>query len=171
MFKIIISALICLQTSIYSLQYADVDGNIVSMNTYQGKKILLVNIATGSTHVSQLGELQQLQQQYGDSVVVIAFPSNSFGNETRSNADIKQFCQSTYGTSFQIAAKDNVAGIGIQPIYNWLAHAADNGIMNGIVGGDFQKFLVNNQGMLVGVFAPSVSPMDSSVIEAINTAY
>jgi glutathione peroxidase len=168
MYSILLGAASFLLSSIYSYQFTDTDGNTVNMSAYQGKKILLVNIATGSSRVSQLAELQQLHQQYGDSLVIIAFPSNSFGNETRSNAEIKQFCQSNYGATFKIAAKNNVTAAGIQPIYNWLANISENGMMNGVVGADFQKFLIDKEGKLVGIFSPSVKPTHSSVIDAVT---
>jgi glutathione peroxidase len=100
--------------------------------------------------------------------VIIAFPSNSFGNETRSNADIKQFCQNNYGASFRIAAKNNVMAAGLQPMYDWLADAEKNGMMAGVVGGDFQKFLIDKEGRLVGVYSPSVKPTHGSIISAIT---
>jgi glutathione peroxidase len=137
-------------TSIYSLQFTDTEGNNVNMSSYQGKKILLVNIATESPKASQLAGLQQLHQQYGDSLVIIAFPSNSFGNEEKTNSEIKLFCQSNYGVTFKIAAKNSVSGSGIQSIYTWLGDINLNGSMNGTVGGDFQKFLVNKEGVLIG---------------------
>jgi glutathione peroxidase len=165
---LLLFSLLFLSTSIYTLQFTDVDGNQVSMSNYQNKKILLVNIATGSPRVSQLAGLQQLHQTYGDSLVIIAFPSNSFANETRSNAEIKQFCQSNYGVTFKIAAKNPVAGAGIQSIYNWLAQASENGVMDGTVGRDFQKFLISKEGTLIGVFAPSVVPTDPQILNAIT---
>lgn len=155
-------------TSIYSLQFTDVDGNPVSMSSYQNKKILLVNIATGNSKVSQLAGLQQLQQTYSDSLVIIAFPSNSFGNEARTNAEIKQFCQATYGVTFKIAAKNSVTGAGIQSVYNWLAHVSDNGAMDAVVAKDFQKFLIDKDGKLIGAFGASVAPMDSQIVNAIT---
>lgn len=161
-------SLFLVTTSIYTLQFQDTDGNTVSMSQYQNKKILLVNIATNGTRVNQLAGLQQLHQQYGDSVVIIAFPSNSFGHEPRTNTEIKQFCQSNYGVTFKIAAKNPVAGTGIQSIYFWLAHTSENGVMNGTVGGDFQKFLIDKNGSLIGVFAPSVTPTDSLIVDALT---
>lgn len=168
MYNILLGVYCLFITSIYSLSFTDTDGNTVTMNQFQGKKILLVNIATGSPRVNQLADLQQLQQQYGDSLVIIAFPSNSFGNESRSDAAIKQFCRSNYGATYRIAAKNSVLATGLQPIYSWLADISENGMMTGVVGGDFQKFLIDKEGNLVGVFSPSVKPTHSSVISAIT---
>ncbi len=167
MLTILMSWLIA-TTSIYSLQFQNVDGGTVNMSQYEGKKILIVNIATGSSKVDQLAGLQQLHQQYGDSVVVIGFPSNSFGDESRSNAEIKQFCQNNYGVSFVLAAKNPITGPGIQPVYNWLTNNNENGVMGDSVLNNFQKFLINKEGMLIGVFGPSVEPMSPGIINAIT---
>lgn len=157
-----------LYTSIYSLSFTDTDGSTVNMNSFQNKKILLVNIATNSPRVGQLTGLLQLKQQYGDSLVIIAFPSNSFGNETRSDAEIKQYCQQNYNVNFFIASKNSVFGLYIQPVYNWLKHTEENGVMDVEIMSDFQKILINNDGNIIGVFAPGVSPTDTSIVSAIT---
>lgn len=157
-----------LYTSIYTLSFTDTDGSTVNMNSFQNKKILLVNIATNSPRVGQLTGLQQLKQQYGDSLVIIAFPSNSFGNETRSDAEIKQYCQQNYNVNFFIASKNSVFGLYIQPVYNWLKHTEENGVMDVEIMSDFQKILINNDGNIIGVFAPGVSPTDTSIVSAIT---
>jgi glutathione peroxidase len=155
-------------TSLYSIQYKDVNNITQSMSQFQNKKILIVNIATGSSKVNQLAGLQQLQQLYGDSVVIIVFPSNSFGYETRSDTEIKQFCTSKYGATFKIAAKNNVTGNNAIPVFNWLAHVDQNGIMDAPAQANFQKFLIGKDGNLIGVFAPSVDPMDNLIRDAIT---
>lgn len=164
-------AFIMLNSSIYNLQFQDIDGNTVSMSQYQGKKILLVNIATGSPRVSQLAGLQQLHQQYGDSLVVIGFPSNSFGSESRSNAEIKQFCQANYGVTFLLAAKTEVAGQQAHPIFNWLANVSENGVIGVPAQKNFQKFLISKNGTLVAYYVPVVEPTDTSVTEAITSQF
>ena len=75
-----------MSTGIYDYTVPKIDGGMISINDLRDKKILFVNIATGSDRVTQLGQLQQLQEQYADSLVIIGFPSNSFGNESRNNA-------------------------------------------------------------------------------------
>jgi glutathione peroxidase len=159
-------ALFVINTSIYTLEFQDIDGNAQSMSQFQGKKILLVNIATESPRVNQLAGLQQLHQQYGDSVVIIGFPSNSFGAEPRTNAEIKAFCQTNYGVTFLLASKTEVAGTQSHPIFNWLANATENGVIAVPTQRNFQKFLIGKTGMLSGYFVPAVEPADSSVIES-----
>lgn len=156
------------QSSIYGLSVPDTQGGSIDFNELRGKKLLLVNIATGSARAGQLGELQQLQQQYSDSLIVIGFPTDDFSHESRSNADIKTFCQSQYGVSFLLAAKASVKGGALQPAYGWLTRQSENGIMDGEVQDDFQKYLVSSQGQLIGVFAGQVSPLDQQVTDAIT---
>lgn len=168
MYKLLFLAIAAHLGSIYDFQVTDVDNNTINFSNFQGKKILLVNIATGSTNVSQLEQLQQLQQQHTDSLVVIGFPSNSLGHEPRSNSEIKQFCQEQYGANFRLAAKGSVRGADIQPLYNWLTHQSENGVLSNEVLADFQKFLVGRNGLLIGVFGPGVNPMDSTILNAIS---
>lgn len=155
-------------TSIYSITVTDIDGGQINFSEFQGKKILIVNTASNSRYVSQYGELQQLHQAYGDSVVIIAFPSNSFDNEPMTNAEIKAFCQNNYNVTFKIAQKASVAGANVQSIYNWLAQQSENGVMNGVVVTDFQKFLIDENGLLIGVFAPSINPLHNSITNALT---
>ncbi len=158
-------------TSIYSLQFQNSSGATINVSSFQGKKILLVNIASGSSRVGQLDGLRQLQQQHGDSLVIIAFPSNSFGNEPRTDAEIAQFCQSTYNSNFIIAAKGSVQGAGIQSIYHWLANQTENGDTNLAINADFQKVLIAKDGSIQAVFSPKVLPMDADITEAIAINY
>ena len=169
--KVLVAATV-LTTSVYSFSVSNTQGGTINLNSYQHKSILFVNIATGnSSRVSQLAGLQQLQQQHADSLVIIAFPSNSFGNEPRSNAEIQQFCQSNYGVTFPIAALGAVEGAGTQPIYHWLTTKTENGNMDVQVKGDFQKFLVDSEGNLVGVFSGSVLPNDTELTSAITSSF
>ncbi|WP_162915397.1 glutathione peroxidase [Paraflavitalea soli] len=166
---LLIQFLLCiLLTGIYDIQITSIDGTAVSMSKFRQQKILLVNIATGSPRVGQLGELQQLHQQYGDSLVIIAFPSESFGHEARTNEEIARFCRDNWQVGFLLAAKDPVTGTAQQPLYHWLTTLADNGVNNTAPAGDFHKFLIGKEGNIIGIFAPSVSPLDSTLINAIK---
>jgi glutathione peroxidase len=167
MLKLLIIAS-CLYSSIYSIHFNSITGDDQNFGQYQGKKILIVNIATGSDKVSQIGQLEELYQQYHDSLVIIAFPSNSFGNEPKTNAEIKQLCEGVFHTTFPLAQKGAVMGTNAVPIYQWLASQAENGVMNGTVVQDFQKFLVDKNGALIGVFGPETDPMSTAIREAIT---
>jgi glutathione peroxidase len=163
----IISIITFFLTTFHSISYTDTNGKEVSFSTFKGEKVLIVNIATESPNVDQLSGLQDLQNRFGDSLVIIAFPSNSFGNESRTDGQIRTFCKKAYGATFRIAQKGEVRGNAIQAIYNWLSKASQNGVVNGNVTADFQKFLIDGEGNLVGFFSPKVQPMNSSILKAI----
>ncbi|HMJ47150.1 MAG TPA: hypothetical protein VK498_07450 [Ferruginibacter sp.] len=165
--KILISVIL-FNASFYNITVNEIGGTNIPLSNYQNKLILVVNIATSSERVSQLGSLQQLQQQFSDSLVIIGFPTNSFGHETRNNSEIKQFCQTNYGVNFLLVSKGAVSGAAIQPVYNWLIKQSENGITNSEVKGDFQKYLINKSGVIVGIFSGSVSPLDNKITSAIT---
>jgi glutathione peroxidase len=164
----ILSLIALYLTSFHSLSYTSSNGSAVPFSIYQGKKVLIVNMATGSPKVSQIEGLQELQERFGDSLVIIAFPSNSFGNEPKTDAEIMTMCIDTYGATFKIAQKGPVVGNGMQQTYSWLAQSSENGTVNGVVSTDFQKFLIDGQGNIVGYFSSKVEPMDSKLIAAIS---
>lgn len=139
------------------------------MNRYRGKKILIVNIASESPRVGQLAQLQALQQLHPDSLVVLGFPSNSFGHEPLSDTALQAFCRDHYGVTFQLASKQPVKGAGMQPIFQWLSNRSENGVMDQPIKGDFQKFLISESGNLIGVFSPSVEPMSDELKDALNS--
>lgn len=164
----ILSAVIALVTNFYSLNFTDTNGSNVAMSSFAGKRILITNIATNSPDSAQIGELQQLKQQFGDSLVIIAFPSNSFGNEQRSNAEIKQYLQSQYGATFIIAEKSAVTGPNINPVFSWLTHSSENGAWDHGISKDYQKFLIDGEGNLAGIFSTIVRPMSQNFINKIT---
>lgn len=155
-------------TGIYSIPVSGINNTPLDLSDFEGKKILFVNIASSSGYVDQLNQLQELYDTHGDSLVIIAFPSNSFGNEPLDNTAIEQFCISTYGVSFPIAAKSGVTGSNKHPVYEWLTNQAANGVVGNEVYSDFQKFIINGEGDLIAVFGGSVPPDHPGIIYAIT---
>jgi glutathione peroxidase len=145
-----------------------INGAHTTMASLKGKKILIVNIATGSSLVGQLEGLEKLHKQFADKVTIVAIPSNSFNHEPKDNSEIEKFCGTNYHTSFLITAKVPVKGEGLSPIYEWLTDQNKNGVMSGEVRSDFQKYLIDENGKLVGAFAPKIDPLDASIQDAIT---
>lgn len=154
--------------SIYNYVIPSVDTSPISFSKYQHKKILIVNTASGSDQVNQLAALQQLYMQHKDSMVIIAFPSNSFGNEPLTDSAIKIFMQQSHGITFPIAAKSDVQGKEINDIYKWLQDKLLNGTISGTVSTDFKKFLIGKRGKVIGQFDSSVSPLSTMIRDAIK---
>ena len=167
--KLLVVALLFLSDGVYDYQMTDISGNQINLSDFQGKKILFVNTATNSEYVDQYASLEQLYQKYKDSLVIIATPSNSFGNEPDSNSDIKNFVDSQYNIHYILAAKSDVAGDSIPAVYQWLTQKNLNQYFQNPVHGDFFKFLVTSNGEMIGIFAPSVDPMDSTLQTVIQT--
>jgi glutathione peroxidase-family protein len=171
MFKLLVVGAVIFSgaiVSIYSITVTDMDKNSISFNSYKDKTILIVNTATSGSGAAQLAELETLYQQHKDSLVIIAFPSNSFGHEPGTNAEIKAVMQNTHGITFPIAEKSCVKGDTANAIYLWLGNKIANDIMEAKVKRDFQKFLIDKNGSIVARFDSSVSPLSTVVQDAIH---
>ena len=158
-------------SSIYTKQFTNLSGTQISMAQYQGKKMLIVNIASGSEYAAvQIPQLQQLYQQYKDSVVVIAFPSNDFGKEPRTDANLKLLLQNTYHTTFPVSLRTGVkdSTATTHAVYQWLQRQTENGSMGMKVKTDFQKYLIDKDGTIIAVFGASTKPLDNAIKNAIT---
>jgi len=159
-------------SSIYNFYFKSLSSDSeISLSQYQGKKMLLVNMASESPYAAvQIPQMEQLYQQYHDSLVVIGFFSNDFNNEPREDNVLKLLMTNTYHatfpTSVRISVKDSTGNT--DPLYNWLQHKFENGVMDVKVRKDFQKYLVEKDGTLVGVFAGRINPADPQIINAIT---
>lgn len=157
------------QSTIYSFQLDSINNNkTINFSAFQGKKIVIVNIATADSNTNQLAELEQFYQLYKDSVVIIAIPSNSFNTEPRTNSQIATFCTANYNIHFPLAAKVLVTGATAHNLYKWLTQKTLNTIINSTVNGSFQKYLINKQGKLAGVFGRKTKPMSQTFRHAIE---
>lgn len=154
--------------SIYSISVNDNTGNTINFAAFTGKKILLVNTASNSTNAGQYAQLEQLYQLHKDSLVIIAFPSNDFGNEPGSNDSIANWVRANYNIHYLLAEKIIVSGSEKSYLYNWLSDINANGMMNSSVSHDFYKYLINGEGKLIGIFNEEVSPLDDKVQDAIT---
>jgi glutathione peroxidase len=147
---------------IYDFQLVDIDGNTINLSDFQGKKILIVNTASNSEYAGQYGSLEQLYQKYSDSLVIIAVPSNSFGNEPESNDSVKNYVMNNYNIHYILTSKMDVAGDTIAPLFQWFADTSQS------VNKDFFKFLISEQGDIIGVFDETIDPMNAIIQDMIQ---
>lgn len=145
----------------YAQQAVDIDGKKVPLSSYMGKVALVVNTASQCGFTPQYEGLEALYQKYKDrGFVVLGFPSNDFGSqEPGSNAEIKTFCEKTYRTTFPLFAKDKVTGSEKQPLYKFLTETSAKGAVEE-VSWNFEKFLIDPKGNVVGRFKSRVKPSD-----------
>lgn len=128
--------------NIYDLSFTDNSGNEIKLESFKGKDILIVNTASQCGYTKQYEDLQKIQS---DSVVVIGFPCNQFGNqEPGTTEEIKTFCTNVYGITFPISQKVEVNGPNAHPVYKYLKESSD--ITN--IGWNFEKFLVSRDGSI-----------------------
>ena len=156
--------------SLYDLSITLNNGNSTPLSTYKGKKILIVNTASDCGYTDQYDALQKLYEGNKDRLVIIGFPANDFkGQERGSDEEIEQFCRLNYGVTFPLAKKSTVIeGPDQHPVFKWLTDKNKNGWTNKKPSWNFSKYLVNEQGILVNYFDPSISPAGKEVTEAIK---
>lgn len=152
-------------SSIYDIDVVGIDGVKLDLKTFQGRKILFVNVASKCLFTTQYKELQELFDQNKEKLVVIGVPCNQFGNqEAGSNLEIKSFCDFTYRVTFPLTTKMEVKGEKIHPLYDWLTSKKLNGRKNSVVKWNFQKYLVDENGQLVDVFLSSTNVSNDRVL-------
>ncbi len=146
-----------------------IDGTDVDLNAYQGKVVLVVNVASRCGATPQYKGLQALYEKYKDQgFVVLGFPANDFGaQEPGSDEQIKEFCTSKYDVTFPMFAKITVKGAGKPKLYQVLTETADPA---GEIGWNFEKFLIGKDGQVAGRFKTRVSPDDADLVAAIEAA-
>jgi len=148
------------QQSFYDFTVVDVHGFEFDLAQLQGKKVLVVNTASGCAFTPQYEELQNLYLKYGgDDFVILAFPSNDFGKqEPGSNKEIAAFCTNEYEISFPVMAKIKIKGDEKHPLYKWLTEASENGVEDSKVSWNFQKYMIDEGGQLIGHADPWKKP-------------
>ncbi len=155
--------------SVYDFKVDGLEGGSIDLSAYKGKKILIVNTASKCGYTPQYEGLEKLYEQNKDKLVIIGFPANNFMfQEPGDNAEIKTFCQKNYGVTFPMAAKISVKGKKMHPLYVWLTQKKYNHYSDNSVKWNFQKYLIDEKGNLVGVFAPGVDPLSEEMTKAIN---
>jgi glutathione peroxidase len=148
-----------------------IDGQTADLEDYEGKVVLIVNVASQCGLTPQYKGLQSLYDTYKDKgLVVLGFPCNQFGaQEPGTDADIKQFCSTNYKVTFPMFAKIDVNGDGAAELYKYLTtHQADP-VGTGKISWNFEKFLVGRDGKLVNRFSPRTAPDNADLIKAIES--
>lgn len=158
-------------SSIYQYKVKDINGETFDMSSLKGKKILLVNVASKCGFTPQYAQLEELYQKYKDrGFVVIGFPANNFNNqESGSNSEIKEFCTLNYGVTFPMMEKISAKGEDQSPIYQWLTQKSKNGVLDSEVAWNFQKYMIDKEGQLIGFLPSKESPMSDNIIKWIES--
>ncbi|HRZ87392.1 MAG TPA: glutathione peroxidase [bacterium] len=158
--------------SIYAIRAYDIDGNSTPLSVFKGKVLLIVNVASKCGFTPQYAALQKLYETYkGRGFVVLGFPCNDFmWQEPGLESQIKQFCTVNYGVTFPLFSKIHVKGEDTHDLYKFLTAAATDPAYAGEITWNFNKFLIDRSGNIVGRFGSKTTPDDPAVIEAVEKA-
>ena len=154
--------------SMYSIKATTLDGAPADLSQYQGKVVLVVNVASRCGFTGQYAGLQKLYDTYKDKgLVVLGIPSNDFGGqEPGSEKEIKEFCSSKYSVTFPMLSKEQTKpGPGQSEIYEFLGTRIGK-----LPGWNFSKYVVNKQGQPIAFYASNVAPDDKALLAAIEQA-
>lgn len=145
-------------------------GKDVDLSKYQGKVVLVVNVASKCGLTPQYEGLQGLHEKYGSKgLAILGFPANNFGKqEPGSNDEIAEFCKANYGVGFDMFSKVSVKGDDKCDLYKFLTSKETNPKFAGDITWNFEKFLIGRNGEVIQRFSPRVSPSDPKVIAAIE---
>ncbi len=156
--------------SIYDFKIKALNADhLIDLSEGKGKKMLLVNVASKCGFTGQYKSLQKLQEEHGPQLLIIGFPCNQFFfQESGTEEEIQSFCEKNYGVTFPITTKIKVKGKHQHPIYRWLTKKKYNGVDDFKVSWNFNKFLIDEDGTLLGHFSAKVRPYDDSILQLIR---
>lgn len=151
-----------MEQSVYDFEVKDIQGKSVSLKKYEGKTLLIVNVASKCGFTPQYKELEQIYKEYhGQGLEILAFPCNQFGSQEPGNEEeIKQFCSLTYDVSFPLFAKVDVNGDGASTLYTFLKESLPGILGSKAIKWNFTKFLIDKTGKPIERFAPNDKPLD-----------
>ncbi len=146
------------------------DSKEVDLSKYQGKVVMVVNVASKCGLTPQYQQLQALYQKYEkDGLVILGFPCNQFLHQEPGTAEeIRNFCTVNYGVSFPLFAKIQVNGDGACPLYKHLTALDTKPVGAGKIRWNFEKFVISRSGEVVARFAPQTRPDAPEVVRVIE---
>lgn len=175
---------------VQNIPFQKIDGTKGQLKDFEGKVLLVVNVASKCGLTPQYEGLEKLQRQYKDrGFTVLGFPANNFfGQEPGTNEEIQQFCKMTYDVTFPVFQKISVKGADRHPLYTALMAAQPKAkqIENSTLAADlakhdqvpesesgilwnFEKFLIDKKGQVVARFAPDMEPTSSVIQKEIES--
>jgi glutathione peroxidase len=165
-----LQAQVSMDQTIYQFTMDDITGKPVSLKQYEGKTVLIVNVASACGLTPQYEAIQALyEREKSRGLVVLGFPANNFmGQEPGTNEEIQSFCSVKYGVGFPMFSKISVDGKDTHPLYQFLTEKDKNGVLDANVTWNFQKFLIGPDGKVVTSFKPTTKVDSKEVQEAIE---
>lgn len=146
----------------------DMENNPVKLSDYNGKVLLIVNVASECGFTYQYAALEEIYEKYkSQGFEILAFPCNDFGEqEPGTNEEIKSFCTSTYDVTFKLFAKIKVLGEYKSPLYERLINNCVT--ETGDIKWNFEKFIISKRGRIVARFRSKIEPTDKKITDVIE---
>ena len=153
--------------NIYGFTMKTIDGREKPLSDYQGKVLLIVNVASRCGYTPQYKDLEEVYRKYrSQGFRILAFPANNFGGqEPGSDEEINEFCSTNYDVTFDLFSKISVKGDDQHPLYRYITNESP---FPGEVKWNFQKYLADRKGNIVAMFPSRVKPSDKQVVEKIE---
>jgi glutathione peroxidase len=147
-------------TTAYDFSARDIDGKEQSLDAWRGKTMLVVNVASKCGFTPQYKGLEELWRSHRDEgLVVLGFPCDQFGHqEPGDEAEIRNFCSTSYEVTFPLFAKIEVNGDNAHPLYKWMKKEAKGLLGSEGIKWNFTKFLIDAEGNVVKRYAPTDTP-------------
>ena len=154
---------------LYGFRLPDIDGHPVDLKTFKGKVLLIVNTASMCGNTPQYADLQEMYERYQErGFEILAFPANDFGQqEPGTNQEIKGFCYTRYSITFPLFSKISVVGKDKHPLYQYLTEQSP---FPGRVTWNFQKYLVDRSGNVIGKYDPGMNPLSPTIVSDLEKA-
>lgn len=155
--------------SLHDFTMTTIDGKSVNLSQYKGKVVLVVNVASFCGYTRQYEPLEKLYRTYSEKgFVVLGFPANDFGaQEPGSDEEIQSFCSTKYDVTFPMFSKITVKGSEQHKLYAWLT-SEHKGVAGGEVAWNFEKFLIDQNGNVVGRYKSNVEPLSDEIVSKVE---
>ena len=155
----------------YSYSFKDInEEDVINLSDYKGKTLVVVNTASLCGFTYQYDGLQKLYDDYKDQgLVVLGVPSNDFGNqESGTNSEVKEFCESTCSITFPLTEKNVVKGKDAHPFFKW--SKKELGFIGGVPRWNFHKIIIGKDGNAIAGFTALTRPSSKKFISEIEKA-
>ncbi len=151
----------------YDLKINSISGELINLNDFRGKPVLVVNTASYCGFTKQYDDMQKLWEKYKDKgLIVLGVPSNSFNQEKKVNSEVKEFCEVNFNINFPLTEITNVKGDNAHEIYKW---AKENHGKSAVPKWNFYKILINKEGKIEDTYASLTKPTSKKITRKIES--
>ncbi len=155
------------EKTFYDFKINSISGDIIDLNDFKGKPVLVVNTASYCGFTKQYDDMQELWERYKDKgLIVLGIPSNSFNQEKKVNSEVKKFCEVNFNINFPLTEITEVKGDKAHEIYKW---AKENYGKTAVPKWNFYKILINKEGIIEDTYASLTNPTSKKITRKIES--